>query len=117
MECVESGFYGYAISEDDIITSENFTDSVELSGVGAYLAIQDNGSFIRIIQDFNGSYGLYYYEDKDYFAVSNSFMMLVEHLSKNHELTLNQQYCQSFLFVELYSFIYEETLQCRQPDF
>lgn len=110
MECVESGFYGYAISEDDIITSENFIDSVELPGVGAYLAIQDNGSFIRIIQDFNGSYGLYYYEDKDYFAVSNSFMMLVEHLSKNHELTLNQQYCQSFLFVELYSFIYEETL-------
>lgn len=104
----EKNFYGYAIVNNKIIFEIDDFDL--LDGTGAYIAIQETEDNITILQDFNGSYGLYLYQDDDYFALSNSFMKLVEYLKNEHELTLNKDYVESFLFSDLCSLMYKETL-------
>lgn len=67
---------------------------------------------IKIIQDFNGSWELYMYccENNDYFAISNSYIKLLEYLKGKTRLTINKDYANSFLFIDLTSYFYEDTL-------
>ena len=56
--------------------------------------IRKKGNEIKINQDFYGSCGLYFYENKNtqYFALSNSFLLLEEYLIGNQNLTFNQNF-------------------------
>lgn len=102
--------YGFGISED-VIVSENNKKGKKLDFNGAYVNIEVNDEKIIISQDFMGSYGLYYFEsEKGYFALSNSFLMIMKELIENHELTLNKKYSDAFLFVGLCSIYYNETI-------
>lgn len=105
---VNNQFYGYSIYDDKLITSNE--NQVKLNGNGAYINIEVRDDVILIQQDFMGSYGLYYYLNNDYFAISNSFLKLVEFLKINFKLSFNEDYANSFLFADLCSFVYEETL-------
>lgn len=53
---------------------------------------------------------VYIYKNKDYFAISNSFLKLVEYLKNYYELTLNEDFANYFMISGLSSSIYGETL-------
>ena len=72
--------YGYYFDEQgNLITQSNFEKFNE-NAHGAYIFVENNNGKITIKQDFNGSYGLYLFQKDNYFAVSNSFLYLVEYL-------------------------------------
>lgn len=105
---VNQKLYGYAIQDKEIV--DETINANELNGTGAYIFIHSDNEEIKILQDFNGSYGLYFYKNEDYFAISNSFLKLVEYLKKNHTITFNKEYADTFLFSDLCSFAYDATL-------
>lgn len=107
---IEDKFFGYAFQNGEIIQRNNISDEIELDGNGTYIWIKVDDEKISIYQDFNGCYGLYLYKKDNYFAISNSFLKLIDYLKDFNELTFNKEYADAFLFAGLCSFAYEETL-------
>ena len=110
LNSVYSKFYGYAVQYDGIVFEDTISKYGELSGDGAFIWVNVDENTIIISQDFLGSYGLYLYESQDYFAISNSFIKLVEYLKDYKYISFNKNYADSFLFTDLCSFAYEDTL-------
>lgn len=107
---VKTRLYGYMICENEIIQNENLKKDIEISSDGLYILIQNQNNLIRIFQDYNGSMGLYYYRNDNYFAISNSFLKLVEYLKNIKKITLNKDYANSFMASGFCSMVYKETL-------
>lgn len=110
LNSVESKLYGFAICDGKIIQDNEVSDKTEFDGTGVYIYVKKTDNAIEILQDFNGSYGLYLFKKDDYFAISNSFIKLVEHIRENFVLTLNEDYAKAFLSVDVASCVFEETL-------
>ncbi len=111
LDRINSNLYGYIINNDGIITNENISEDLKLDSQGAYIFVKKDRDEIRIYQDFIGSYGLYIFKKDDYFAISNSFLKLIEFLNENnHDLTLNREFAETFLSIDLCSLSYSETL-------
>lgn len=106
---LENKLYGYALSNDEVIYDASNIKK-ELSGEGAYVYIDVRDNDISIFQDINGSYGLYLFRKDDYFAISNSFLKLVEFLKHDFKLTLNSDYAYGLISAGLCSHIFEKTL-------
>ena len=107
---VNEKLYGFSITNGMLVENGNYADMQEFTGEGAYLYIKVSDNKISIFQDFLGSYGLYLFRDNDYFAISNSFLKLVEYLRENYKLTLNKEFASSLIVSNLCSSIYKETL-------
>ncbi len=108
LENVKTKFYGYAITNEGFIWKN--PEPQQLDGTGCYIYIHKVNDEISIYQDFNGSYGLFLYKKDDYFAISNSFMKLIEYLKDKREITLNEDYAYSYITANYCSTIYEQTL-------
>ncbi len=109
IDSIESRLYGYALSNEKVI--EDVSDIKNgVNGEGIYVYIEVKGDKISIFQDNDGCYGLYLFRKDDYFAISNSFLKLVEFLKHDFELTLNSDYAQALFTSGLCSHVYEETL-------
>ena len=52
---------------------------------------------------YNSSYGIYIYENKGYFAFSNSFLLLVEYLIENENMTFNEDFADNLIISDLCS--------------
>ena len=104
--------YGFSVSKEGILTNnyykKNFYKNPYPEGI--YIMIRKLKNEIQIKQDFYGSIGLYLYENKDtgYFAISNSFLLLEEHLVGN--FTLNKDFADDFIIEELCTPSIYETL-------
>ena len=109
LDDLSDDFYGFSVDGKDLITKDNI-DAHELNPLGAYVKVSAASDEIRVKQDFVGSFELYVYQNDDYFALSNSFLKLVEYLKDKVSLTLNRDFANSFLFADLCAFSYEETL-------
>lgn len=57
--------------------------------VGSYIYIDVEANKMQFFTDASGDITIYYYCDKKYWAVSNSFWMLQEDVQKHQKLTLN----------------------------
>ena len=79
---------------------------------GVYIMIRKIGEELIINQDFHGSIGLYFYENKDenYFALSNSFLLLVDKLIGRQNITFNKDYADNLITTSYCSFSISETL-------
>lgn len=102
--------YGFSSYNNEIIQDKQVTEEMEFSGFGAYVFIKNENNKIIISQDFNGCYGLYIFKKNDYFAISNSFIKLVDYLKYNYELSFNKDYADAFLYINLASFSYCDTM-------
>ena len=103
--------YGFCIYDDGSIQIDGDLNPSKLTRLGSYVYIDVDTDEIVLYQDFNGSYGLYLYQNEDYFALSNSFIKLVEYLKETeHVISLNKDYANAFLFAELVSIAYDETM-------
>jgi hypothetical protein len=115
LDNINSHVYGFIISPKGILTDNYYKQLGEYEEPlpqGVYVMIRKIGKKIIINQDFYGSYGIYIYENKDenYFAISNSFLLLEEYLARKQNLTLNKEYADNLIVTELCSYSLEETL-------
>ena len=79
---------------------------------GVFVMIQKIGKEIRLYQDFHGSFGIYIYENKkkNYFALSNSFLLLEEYLIGKQNISFNKEYADNLIISYLYTYSVNETL-------
>lgn len=111
LENVVTYLYGYAVTEDGIIEERNRSeDDLGTSMGGCYVMVKANERSIRLTQDSAGSMGIYVYrEPTGYFAVSNSFFKLLEHVSSRGCLTPNVDFINHFVAIDLCGLAYRET--------
>ncbi|MBE6500554.1 MAG: hypothetical protein E7Z80_08450 [Methanobrevibacter thaueri] len=107
---VESKLYGFMVNNEEIILNDTFDETTSVGNEGTYILVEQKGDIISIRQDFNGGFGLYLFEEDGYFAISNSFLKLVNYLKFNHELSLNRKCADAFLYTSLTSTAYTKTL-------
>lgn len=100
--------YGYCIQDGKICDGREEKPE-RVSPDGIYVHICRQGSRIIISQDYSGSFGLYLYQREGYFALSNSFMYLVEWLKSKEKLHVNMDYVMSMFDFDLCSLSVEET--------
>ena len=103
--------YGYSIQATGIYEDDNLTPEAvaNLDGRGCYVYVEVRDGKITIKQDLNGCWGIYLFQHGDYFAVSNSFFRLLDHIKYRYPLTVNRDYCHYFLLNDLCSHTYSET--------
>ena len=111
LDDIENRLYGFALQNSQVVQDNDITEYSNFEDIGVFVLIEKKDDEIIISQDVIGSYGVYVYQKDGYFAVSNSFIKLVEYLKFNHEMTLNRDYAYiSLLPKTLSSLIYEKTL-------
>ena len=110
LEFVNPKLYGFSILNSAIVKNEDIDNDVNLLGLGSYIHIKDDDDKIFIYQDFNGSWGLYLYQTEDYFAISNSFLKLVEYLKGNYDVSFNEDYAKSLISTNGSTLIFSQTL-------
>lgn len=111
LAAVQTKLYGYSIQATGIYEDDNLTEDAakNLDGRGCYVYVEVRGGQITISQDLNGSWGIYLFRHGDYFALSNSFFRLLDHLKFHFPLTLNRDYCHYQITDGLCSHAYSET--------
>lgn len=108
---INSKLYGFCIHDSNFIQNQEITHDFNLLDYGVFINVNVTDNEIKIYQDFNGSYGIYLFKQNDYFAISNSFWKLVEHLKGNYQLSVNEDFTKAlFLRDNLYAFSYKDTL-------
>lgn len=112
LEPVHTRLYGYCISNSQVIVdTEDIRDGkYSLSPEEAYVYIERQDDSIFIYQDFVGCYGLYLYREGDYWAISNSFIYLLDYVKKSHKITFNKEYADLSLISDVCVSSYLETL-------
>ena len=65
---VRTRLYGYAFTKENarIIQNHTYNDNMNLDISGSFVLVKTSKDTITISQDFNGSFGLYLYKDKEY---------------------------------------------------
>lgn len=104
LQNVETKLYGYSVQESGIYENDNLTEDAAsgLNGCGAYIYVEVKNGKINIRQDYNGSYGIYLYKNGDYFALSNSFLRLLEYVKTKEPLSFNRDFA-NYHLAEWYS--------------
>lgn len=83
---------------------------IENGGHGLYIYLKKNGSDIQVFWDDTGSICLYVYEDCDYWAFSNSFWLLCDEVTREHQITLDERFAMHYINVTLASLSVRNTL-------
>lgn len=108
---IDFRIYGYIFLEDKIlINSHNCNYKFPEQSFGCYVNVTGNDHEINIYQDYFGSYGLYLYKNADYFAISNSFMYLVNYLSDKKLVTFNDEFAKAFIAPPTAVLAYQDTM-------
>lgn len=98
-------FLGYAFCGSDIVIGEDGRRSyetapgkqIEFGLDGSYVLIRRRGKSVEIGTDYNGHGKLFLYRSGRYWAVSNSFFSLVEHVrTQSYPVTLDLAHLSSF---------------------
>ena len=108
---VSPKLYGYIIDGEDVITDSVISpkDRYIKNVLGCYINISVDNNEIIIDQDYSGAFGLYYFQDYVYLAVSNSFLLLLEHV-KNRKISLNHDILASMMAADLSNLAYRQTM-------
>ena len=101
LESVQSKLYGFCIQNGQFIENEADVDENKLAGDGTYILVKRAGDKIKIYQDFSGAYGLYLFCKDEYFALSNSFVRLVDYIKKNYDVTVNTDFTNALISSDL----------------
>lgn len=110
LDVISSKMYGFAFFDKKLLINAD-VNSIPYDAYGAYVLVSKEGNKIHIQQDYNGTYGLFLYSCNGYFALSNSFLYLINFLQKeNKEISLNDAFLNYFLINEFSSLSVSETL-------
>ena len=108
---VKTKLYGYTIQATGIYENNDLTPEVvaNLDGRGCYVYVEARDGKITIKQDLNGCWGIYLFRHENYFALSNSFFRLLDHIKFKYPLTVNRDYVNYIVSVNLCSLTCSET--------
>ncbi|MCH5249301.1 MAG: hypothetical protein J1E98_05195 [Lachnospiraceae bacterium] len=108
---IHSRLYGFSVQDSGIYENENLTQGAvaQMEGCGCYVYVDVKDDEIIIKQDFNGSWGIYFFQYEDYFAISNSFFRLLDHIKKEYPISLDRDYCNHIIVDNLASLTCSET--------
>lgn len=106
--CTE--LYGFAIVENSLVEAAEKLNGKDPLGDGAYVYVKRLPEKIIISQDYIGSFGLYLFKEEGYFALSNSFAALVDHIKSAHKISFNKAFADYILAADLCSAAYSETM-------
>jgi hypothetical protein len=109
LDTIKTKLYGFMVTDTGIIENENIELLREPSGAGAYVYVKRDDKSVTIHRDINGSYGLFLFKQGDWFAVSNSFFVLVDYLKDKFKLDFNQDFANYMLAMDLVSEALEDT--------
>lgn len=113
LESVENKLYGYMIVQDSVVEDLNQIPAEFLEGklniYGCYTLVQNKDNTITISQDYSGSQGLYLFCKEEYFAISNSFLFLVEKVKK-YGLTIDRDNVRCYLATGWLNLAYRKTM-------
>ena len=109
---IHSRLYGFSVQDSGIYENENLTReaTTQMNGCGCYVYVDVKDNEIVIKQDFNGSWGIYIFQYENYFAISNSFFRLLDHIKMEYPISLDRDYCNHIIVDPLASLTYSETL-------
>ena len=115
LENIIPHMYGFSVSQKGILTDNYYKElgHYEIPDPqGAFVMIRKEDHKLILNQDFHGSFGLYIYENKsiNYFALSNSFLLLEEYLIGKQNISFNKDFADNLLISDLYSYSIYETL-------
>lgn len=110
VESVQTCLYGWCIAGGQIVTDAKDLEDRELSPEGCYVYVERSGKSVTLRQDAVGCYGLYLFREDDYWALSNSFLCLIDHVKALHRISFNKEYADQLLALGLCSQAYEDTL-------
>lgn len=103
-----SKLYGFSVSEKNNKISLTSGDN-EIAG--SYISVKNINNEIFIDTDDFSSLYVFYYMSNEFFAISNSFYLLLENLKQlNKNLSINKNYVQQFLQSPLHSHSMYETM-------
>lgn len=103
--------YGYAVLEDKLlINSHNCNRRFSGTDFGVYVNVTTDDNEINIYQDYFGSFGLHLYRNREYWAISNSFIYLVNYLSKKKSMSFDDDFAKAFLAPPTAVLSYENTM-------
>lgn len=110
---VSTQLYGYTFVDGQLICGPLQEPISDTGSDGSFVYVVHNDEGIVVSQDFMGCYGLYLYEPEDAsgFVLSNSFLYLIEYLSRQGKpFTLNERFAKYFMAAGVCSVAYRETL-------
>lgn len=109
---IQSHLFGFALIGNKFYKNCDLNmESVDFSKAsGAFIAIIKKGEEILIVQDAMGSYYIYFFRKDKYWAISNSFWMICDEVSKKYPLTLNEDIAVHFMNVTMSQLSIEHTL-------
>jgi len=107
--------FGFSVTKKGILTDNYFKEIGKYENPepqGVYIMIRRKGNEIVINQDYHGSYGLYIFKNKDtgFYALSNSFLLLVEYLIGKQNFSFNKDFADNFILTGLCSYSQNETM-------
>ncbi len=109
----DTSLYGFCIANNIEDICDEIGDNIKFSQAysnGTYILIQNLDDKLYVSQDFNGNYGLYLFQRDGYFALSNSFLLLVEKVKSRFPLTLNYDYANALHVAGLSPIANEDTI-------
>lgn len=113
LEDVVTRFYGFSIDEENILNSNedaSVCSFVPRQQCGAWLYIERTEHEIVIHQDPQGAFGLYLFQANGYFAISNSFIMLVDYVKTKYPISMNREVANALLKSSIYSRFIKNTM-------
>lgn len=79
-----------------MINVVGYSKPIDIESPGCYVQTIVDENKIVIKQDYFGCYGLYLYKEEEYFAISNSFIYLLNNL-KSKKLSINKNFVRAFV--------------------
>lgn len=101
---------GYSVTKSHEVVTGADKWRGRLEPEGCWVLIERDGGKLTVTQDFLGCWGLYLYRDGDWWALSNSFLHLVEFLQGEHPLTFDKPYADQFIALALVSLCMKRTM-------
>lgn len=89
---VKNSFFGYYYDENIFSLHTLSTQLLDKYTCGAFVNIQRDINKITIQQDYYCSFGIYVFKHNQFWAISNSFFLLLQYLAKDFPLTPNYEY-------------------------
>lgn len=108
---ITSKFFGYAILDNGInIGHLNQQKLLDKRTPGIFVNILANDTSIIIQQDYFCGFGLFIFREKNYWALSNSLLFLIQNIAKDKNISVNLDYFDHFFVQDLVPLSITETI-------
>ena len=112
LQFVKSHIYGIAYADNEIFHNMDISKDAPISEYtpGCFIFLSVSESQIEIIQDCCSTLIIYCYQNDDYWAISNSFFVLCDEVTRKYSLTIDDEFYEQFNSFGVTPLPYKKTL-------